>query len=442
MRILLAVLFFLSRASRLDACSCEGPGTPCHAAGQSAAAFAGTVVEITFVPAQFPVEATAASVARRLAGREPGGFARIKPGFRIVRMRLGEVLSGVAPGQNEIEIVTGLGDGDCGYPFRPGVEYVVYASKNAEGRLATSICSRTRPLAQAAEDLGYFEAMARAPATGEIQVRTGFADVRGKAGVSIIAERDGLRHWALTDAAGNATFADLPPGEYLIHAESDGDLPDDPKVQLFAKGCREVTLFRTLRIIGRVMTRDGLSAPGVEVQVRSTQETAGESRTTGSDGRYELRVVRPGRYYLGINLNHSPTSDTPYPRWFYPGTEEQAAAAIIDFSGKPDIRTYDFTLPDRQNERVIEGIVLMSEGRPMPRARVSVLYSSETAVAHEIADHEGRFALRVFVDVSYRLHAVWPGDTPNNAVSAVPIAIQPGSDRLSLRLVLTQQGKD
>src|SRR5206468_6190037 len=165
-----------------------------------------------------------------------------------------------------------------------------------------------------------------------------------------------------------------------------------------------------------------------------------DSRMTAPDGQYELRIVRPGQYYLGINLSQSPTRDTPYRRWFYPGTEDETEAVIIDYSGKPDIRTYDITLPDRQNERIIEGIVLTSEGRPMPGARLSVFDSSETVVAHEIADHEGRFTLRVFVDVSYRLHAVWPGDTPNDAVSAVPTDIQPGSDRLSLRLVLTQQG--
>jgi hypothetical protein len=352
-------------------------------------------------------------------------------------MRVEEVLSGVASGQNEIEIATGMGDADCGYPFQPGLDYVVYAHKDVEGRLATSSCSRTRPLAQAAQDLRYFEEMAHAPVTGEIKVRTGFVDVPGKAGMNIIVEREGSRYRAQTDAAGNATFGGLPPGEYLIHAESDGDLPDDPRVQLYPKGCREVTLFRTLRIVGRVKTRDGLPASDVEVQVRSTQQTAGDSRTTGPDGQYELRIVRPGQYYLGINLNHSPTSDTRYPRWFYPGTEDEAAAEIIDFSGKPDIRTYDFTLPDRQDERVIEGIVLPSEGRPMP-ASVSVFDSSETMMAHTIADHEEASSCVCSLTFPIGCMPYGPADTPNTAVSAVPIDIQPSRDHVNLRLVLTQ----
>ena len=48
---LISVLCFVSR---LEACSCAGSGTPCDAAGAAAAAFTGTVMDITVVPAQIP----------------------------------------------------------------------------------------------------------------------------------------------------------------------------------------------------------------------------------------------------------------------------------------------------------------------------------------------------------------------------------------------------
>ena len=438
MRVLLGVLVSLvTLAARLEACSCGGGGSPCLAAGMSAAVFTGTVMDIVLVPAQFSARSTTPS-ARRLSGQASERI-NMKPGFRIVRIRLAEVFSGVEPWQREIEVVTGFGDGDCGYPFQPGADYVVYAAKNADGRLATSTCSRTRPVAKAAEDFRYFEARAGASTASEIRVRTGSWGVPGKSGNIIVAEREGFRYRALTDAVGDAIFADLPPGEYRIHAESDGDLPDDPKIQLYAKGCGDVTLFRTLRIVGRVTTKDGLPAARVAVQVRSTSDAFTDSRMTGPDGHYELPVTRPGQYYLGVNLNRTPTRDTPYLRWFYPGTDDQASAAVIEFSGKPDTRTYDFTLPDAQSERLIEGIVLTSDGLPMPNARVTVFDSSENVVAFDAADAEGRFHLRVFADVSYRLHAVWP-DTPAKAVSAVPVDIQPGTGPLSLRLILAQPG--
>ncbi len=50
-------------------------------------------------------------------------------------MQVGEVLTGVAADRREIEIVTGAGDGDCGFPFVAGIEYLIYAHREQAGRL-------------------------------------------------------------------------------------------------------------------------------------------------------------------------------------------------------------------------------------------------------------------------------------------------------------------
>jgi hypothetical protein len=76
----------------------------------------------------------------------------------------------------------------------------------------------------------------------------------------------------------------------------------------------------------------------------------------------------------------------------------------------------------------------------MPRAVVTVFDSSQAIVTQAFADQNGRFALHVFVGTSYRLLAVWPGNTLEEAVSAAPLDIQPDSSPLSLRLTLTQPG--
>ncbi len=70
---------------------------------------------------------------------------------RYVQMQVLRVWKGVV--SERVELFTSLGGGDCGYPFKRGVEYVVYAKRAPSGRLVTSICSRTRPVSQAAEDL-------------------------------------------------------------------------------------------------------------------------------------------------------------------------------------------------------------------------------------------------------------------------------------------------
>ena len=51
-------------------------------------------------------------------------------------------------------VQTGIGGGDCGFPFEVGESYLIYAYGSAkDNSLGTGICSRTQRLAQAAEDL-------------------------------------------------------------------------------------------------------------------------------------------------------------------------------------------------------------------------------------------------------------------------------------------------
>jgi hypothetical protein len=51
----------------------------------------------------------------------------------------------------------------CGYQFTRAEKYVVYARRRDDGRFTASVCSRTRPLADAAEDVKYLSAL---PAAG------------------------------------------------------------------------------------------------------------------------------------------------------------------------------------------------------------------------------------------------------------------------------------
>ena len=82
----------------------------------------------------------------------------------------------------------------------------------------------------------------------------------------------------------------------------------------------------------------------------------------------------------------------------------------------------------------------MADGRPAPVVRLFVLDSSQAVVAQETADPNGHFSLRVFADVPYKLHAVWPANSSAEATSAVPADIPAGSDSMILRLTLNQPG--
>jgi hypothetical protein len=280
--------------------------------------------------------------------------------------------------------------------------------------------------------------MAGAPATGNIRVRTGLTGNPIRPGETVIADNGQIRYPALTNAAGEAIFAGVSPGSYSIHLQADGDFSDDPKVELHAKGCQDVIFQRTLRISGRVTTNSGQPASRIEVQFRSTQDQRGDSAMTDADGKYKLRIIKPGQYYLGINLNQAPTSYMPYPRWFYPGTSVPEQATVIDFVGKPEFRTFDLTLPGSQPERIISGIAVGADGRPVTRAVVSALDFAKNFAGQAFSDQNGRFELHLFVGTPYRIHAVLPG--PGPAVSAVPVNIAAGDAPLNLTFKLDQPG--
>jgi hypothetical protein len=79
-----------------------------------------------------------------------------------------EPFVGIEGQSNQIEVRTGMGGGDCGYPFVVGQKYVVYAGKTKDGILATGICSRTAPEDHAQADLAYLRGLPNAGRLGYV----------------------------------------------------------------------------------------------------------------------------------------------------------------------------------------------------------------------------------------------------------------------------------
>ena len=124
--LLVACLMFGTDASL--ACTCA----PAKSAGQelerSTAVFSGKVIEI------------------RRHKRDEDTFGKVEVVFRV-----GRAWKGVE--RRTVSVYTSSQSSACGYGFKEGRTYLVYAHGNTEGRLSTSICSRTRRLKDAGEDL-------------------------------------------------------------------------------------------------------------------------------------------------------------------------------------------------------------------------------------------------------------------------------------------------
>ena len=142
-------------------------------------------------------------------------------------------------------VETGLGGGDCGYPFKAGESYLVDAGEeDGSGRLSTGICYATAPLKSAGAalrllrgepatpedlaDLGNESASheaAMATPEGKICGRVSFPAGEKPAGVTLIAwpaAQDARLFWggdeAESDSNGSFCFSGLDPGEYVIGA--------------------------------------------------------------------------------------------------------------------------------------------------------------------------------------------------------------------------------
>ena len=141
LRILLAaaaaVVALVADAADAGACSCLPPPPPAEAFAGAGAVFTGTV-EIIDDPS---------------ARRGDGKFSSASPVF--VRFGVDLAFKGVHGAQAVVR--TARSSASCGYSFDVGGRYLVYATAAAGGELGVSLCSRTRPVDRAAEDLAALE---------------------------------------------------------------------------------------------------------------------------------------------------------------------------------------------------------------------------------------------------------------------------------------------
>lgn len=189
--VLLAFVLFPPPAR---ACSCIAEVPLCQSFWQADVVFTGEVVTFEKLdPRQF--------------------FSR-----RIARVRVDRVWRGEVTGV--VEVSTGGGGGDCGYGFRRGQQYVIYAHKGPHGTLSTNICTPTKLLSKASADLEYFKGIDAPSSGGRVygtaRYETKGAELVAAKGAAIVLKGQ-TRSWkALTDDKGAFEFTDVPAGEYTI----------------------------------------------------------------------------------------------------------------------------------------------------------------------------------------------------------------------------------
>jgi len=141
MRIVAVLAALVAAPAASDACSCIEPPPPDVALQRAGAVFEGQV--IAGVPS------------------EDGRLVNV--GFRVSQRWKG-------PADETISVSTPSQPATCGFTFESGKTYLVYAD-SMNGSLVATLCSRTRPIEMAGEDVLALGAPLEAPAGDPVATR-------------------------------------------------------------------------------------------------------------------------------------------------------------------------------------------------------------------------------------------------------------------------------
>lgn len=151
----------LAMPTPVSACSCVEAGAPVVQFTQYDAVFTGKVIAVAAKSS--PV----IDLLRKLFSRNslyPAFLYSDRFWGNDVTFTVNKSWKGVTT--TKVTIHTGSGEGDCGYGFIQGDDYLVYAYNAQNGdRLGASICSRTTVVSRAAEDLSFLNTMPTLPLT-------------------------------------------------------------------------------------------------------------------------------------------------------------------------------------------------------------------------------------------------------------------------------------
>lgn len=398
--VVLATAAFASTANTAEACTCAPQSAGC---GPSAEFWRATVVFLGRVAA---VERVQDQDQRYLHQRR-------------VRVEVREAFRGALPAAGrEVVIFTGS-LATCGYPFKPGIEYLIYATRQDDGRMATTACSRTIPLDRAAADSTYARdaTAGRAPQgriIGQARLATGHQSRwRPLPGVGIALMHDGARFTAITDEHGQYVMdtpgggsytlnVSLPETLYTLQGHQTIEVPDP-------RACTEVNidvLFNG-RVSGRVVDSGEKGVAGLTVSLVHPRRTgaAMERRRmlTRDDGAYEIDRVPPGPFELAIELAAGGDEDAASD-----GVSEEATITRASLSGGQRLSLGSFALPPGFKIVHVEGTVHGADGWPASGARVFLKGAADAAHilgAPAVTDSLGRFVIAARPGDRYQVFA-------------------------------------
>jgi hypothetical protein len=318
----------IATANRAFACGCA-TSPPCQAARDADVVFVGTVRSID------------------MAARDIGGNPRQSI---VVKLNVEQGFVGASAGTATITMDLGS---SCSNSFKTGEKYLVYARMGGDSQLTTNNCSRTRPVADAREDLQYLSTMGTLGSAGPVYGRINqkrrdpaeaeWIDFGRLEGIMVSVRGARFTRGVVSGADGRYEMSGLAPGNATISVISPfGFEPASFEFEIelgHPRGCREFNF--SIRPIARAsgIVVDASGRPLADVSVEAVARVlAGfdppeyqSPARTDDRGAFEFRDLPPGKYVFGINLTKVPYSRSrDEPAVYLPGTAVASEAAVIE----------------------------------------------------------------------------------------------------------------
>jgi hypothetical protein len=409
-------------------CSCDlifAASSPCKGLKAADAIFVGRAVSSEGLPVGAPVEKVRA--------------------YRF-RFAVEENISGIKDA--EVYVGTGRGNGDCGFRFKVGEQYVVYASKDDDGEMSTNICAGTRRADEAVALIPQLRAMRDGKKVssvfGILRRTQQFEDSVRIEGydhvlpdVRVVLKSGSKSFEAVTDENGAYAIFGVPAGKYLFSASLPPNLEIAiPSLDLAPKACWENDLdaMSAGRIRGRLIFPDGWIMPYAPVQLFRVEDyrragSVWETYQRAGETYFEFEHVTPGKYILVFNDKNSVTSEVPFPRSFYPGMTDRESAVQIEVG---------------EGQQVLDANIKLSGGRPNRKVVVNLeVDKKDKPIDIELSAHAAdgsekdfsTFGLKpryfiLFRDTDYTITA-----TANCGIGMANAAKEGGSPRLVNQVV-------
>lgn len=449
----LVLMLSFGSVEQVLACSCV-PSAPCQNYDRADVVFVGKVVG-----SKFQRTVNDYDYSENANSSVPTEPKKVTYDVGEVYFQVEEAFQG-AEKDSKVTIFSNTGGGDCGFGFRRGESYVVFASKensNSDSgisslthggsmqqlkpnanRLWTTLCSGTRDIKGGEETLDYLRNLPKDGLGGMIIGRIDesikdYSDenLTGKPMVDtkIKAQQvDGEKKIFYGTSNKNGYFEiKVPVGKYLVSPELspyllfssryESEEEETKPLEIKDKRCDSKIFWvsNDSEIKGKVVDSNGKLVQGISLEFIPVGKSRGEQKFdykfdyVGEDGLFSFKGVPLGRYQISLNYTDKPEDDSPYPTYFYPNTDNRNEAKVFEIGYGTKFGDLVFQMPPKLIKRNVSGQVVWKNGKPAVNAEVKledVEFNRDAFFTSPRTNAKGEFSFDWFKGRKYRIKVI------------------------------------